>query len=324
MTTTIGTLTDDQLRSAAARSLPAGPDGAQPGPWTYAELSAAAWERAEVDGSLVVASGGTTGAAKIVALAPHLGVPLVTAAWQPLGQGDVLLNLFPPGRMWGAHYFYNAVALHSRAATVPMGALAAQELTAWADVITELGVTALAGAPNVLARFAEAVDRTGIRLPVRSVLWSAEPLTAGHAATLAATFPGAGLWGNYGSIETFVIGVSRPGCGPGVQHLLAGQQLELDDAGALLTRAGDGWPVAAWRFRLGDRIASATCPCGDGDPFRVLGRADDAFKLYGGRVPRAVPQPRIPPRGRGPWPHGAGPDPGELPCPGRGRARRVR
>lgn len=285
MTTTIGTLTRDQVRSAAARYLPPdAPDSGRPDPWGYAELRTAGWQRAVVDGSFVVASGGTTGSPKIIALAPHLGVPLVAAAWQPLGENDVLLNLFPPGRMWGAHYFYNAVALHSKASTVPMGALAPQELTAWADVIGELGVTALAGAPNVLARFAEAVALSGIRLPVRSALWSGEPLTAGHAAALAATFPGVGLWGNYGSIETFVIGVSRPDCGLGLQHLLPGQQLELDDSGALLTRVGEGWPIPAWRFRLGDRIGSATCPCGDEDAFQVLGRADDAFKLYGGLV----------------------------------------
>ena len=281
MNAVIGTLTDADMRALGAEL---SEEGNPPAAWTHDELSAAGATLAARRGGFVVASGGTTGDPKIITLAPDLGVPRVLASWQPFDVGDVVLNLFPPGRLWGAHYFYNAVATHSGALAVPLGALGPPALPDWIDVIRGLGVTALAGAPNVLAGFADAMRHEGVRLGVRSIVWSGEPLTEGHLQRLAQAFPEAGLWGNYGSIETFVIGISRAACRRGVLHLLPEQRLELDDGGARLTRRGGGWPVPAWRFRLGDRLARARCSCGDADGFEVLGRADDAFKLYGGRV----------------------------------------
>jgi len=253
-------------------------------PWTHPQLQSAAAARAHDAGGLVVCSGGTTGAPKLTVLAPDLGVPRVLAAWRPLGPGDVLLNLFPTGKMWGAQYFYNALAVQCRSAVAPIGALRPEEFGEWADVIVGLGITALAGSPNVLARFADMVRDAGVRLPVRAVLWSGEPMTRPRVDAIRSAFPRAGLWGNYGSIETFVIGVSYPECRLGALHLLPDQCLEPDDGGALLTRVGDGWPSPALRFRLGDRIRHIECPCGVGDAFEVLGRADDNVKLYGGMV----------------------------------------
>jgi phenylacetate-coenzyme A ligase PaaK-like adenylate-forming protein len=257
-------------------------------PWTHPDLAAAATAGARRDGGLMVCSGGTTGRPKITAIAPHLGVPRVFARWRPLGPGDVLLNLFSVGRMWGAQYFYNAFALHSRATVAPMGALSPAEVRQWAPEITGMGVTAIAGAPNVLAHFADTVRQAGLRLPVRVALWSGEPMTGARQDAIRAAFPGVGLWGNYGSIETFVIATSGPRCRLGALHLLPDQFLEPDDGGALLTRHGDGWPTAARRFRLGDRLTAADCPCGAPDTFEVLGRADDSFKLGGGMIEAGV------------------------------------
>jgi phenylacetate-CoA ligase len=119
---------------------------------------------------------------------------------------------------------------------------------------------------------------------VRAVLWSGEPMTPARQTAITAAFPGAGFWGNYGSIETFVIGISRPGCRLGALHLLPDQVIEPDAGGALLTRAGEGWPTPAQRLRLGDRLRPAECPCGDGDTFEVVGRADGNFKLYAAMI----------------------------------------
>jgi phenylacetate-coenzyme A ligase PaaK-like adenylate-forming protein len=257
-------------------------------PWTHRDLAAVAATSARRDGGLLVCSGGTTGRPKITAIAPDLGVPRVFARWQPLRPGDVLLNLFSVGKMWGAQYFYNAFALHSRATVAPMGALNPTEVREWGPDITDMGVTAIAGAPNVLAHFADAVRQTGLRLPVRAALWSGEPMTRARRDAIRAAFPEVGLWGNYGSIETFVIATSGPGCRLGAVHLLPDQFIEPDDGGALLTRHGTGWPTAARRFRLGDRIAATDCPCGERDAFEVLGRADDSFKLGGGMVEAGV------------------------------------
>lgn len=290
MSSTIGSVQEADLRTEAGRwREESGPGGGDPqveglAPWTHDRLKAVAEGRAQAAGGLVVCSGGTTGAPKRTVLAPDLGVPRVVSEWRPLQPGDVLLNLFSTGKMWGAQYFYNAVALHCRSTVAPMGALNAQEFDEWADEIVGMGVNAIAGAPNVLAVFAEAVRASGVELPIRTVIWSGEPMTQARATAIRSAFPEAGLWGNYGSIETFVIGVSRPDCALGALHLLSDQFIEPEEGGALLTRVGDGWPVPAWRFRLGDRLRPTACPCGEGDAFEVLGRADDNIKLYGGMV----------------------------------------
>ncbi|MFI7273047.1 AMP-binding protein [Streptomyces sp. NPDC049879] len=285
MSTTIGS-----ADTAARLGVHGGEYGDGPGaadreaPWDHARLRELTEERARSAGGVFVASGGTSGTPKLTVMAPDLGVPGVVAHWRPLGPGDVLLNLFSTGRMWGAHYFYNALATACHGTVAPMGALHPEEFGQWVDIIRDMRVNALAGAPNVLARFAGAALAAGVELPVRAVLWAGEPMTRARAATLGAAFPEAGLWGNYGSIETFVIGTSRPGCRLGTLHLLPGQLLELEDDGALLTRVGDGWPAPARRFRLGDRLRAAACPCGTDDAFEVVGRADDNVKLCGGMV----------------------------------------
>ncbi|WP_213454379.1 hypothetical protein [Rhizomonospora bruguierae] len=74
-------------------------------PWTHSDLEAVAAARARRDGGLLVCSGGTTGRPKLTPIAPDLGVPRVFARWQPLRRGDVVLNLFSVGKMWGAQYF---------------------------------------------------------------------------------------------------------------------------------------------------------------------------------------------------------------------------
>jgi phenylacetate-CoA ligase len=250
-------------------------------PWSHADLRPAARAYAARPGGMVVASGGTTGAPKLSYIAADMGIPRMRASWDPLRPDDLLLNLFTMGRLWGAHPFYSALAAHSSCAVAPMGAVLPDEVPDWVDTLVGLGVTALAGAPNVLSRFARAVSATGARLPVRTVIWSGEPMTAARAAAVRAAFPTAGLWANYGSIETFPIGVNGPTCPPGTMHLLPGQLLEPDRDGALLTRVGDGWPAPAVRLRLGDRVRPASCSCGSRDAFEVLGRADDRFKLYG-------------------------------------------
>ncbi|WP_444960312.1 AMP-binding protein [Nocardiopsis sp. M1B1] len=250
-------------------------------PWAHARVRFAARTLAASKGGLVVSSGGTTGTPKLTVISPDMGLPRILPHWSPLGEGDVLLNMFSTGRMWGAQYFYNALALHSRSTVAPIGGLTPEDAEEWADTIVDMGVNALCGTPNLLARFGTALHTAGIRLPVRTVIWTGEPMTPARHTAITQVFPQAGLWGNYGSIETFVIGVSNPLCEPGTLHLLPGQLLETDHDGALLTRVGEGWPVPAVRFRLGDRIGPAACACGSPDGFTVLGRADDSFKLYG-------------------------------------------
>lgn len=252
--------------------------------WTFAELREAARGAERRNGRLVVASGGTSGVPKLTVIRGDLGVPELLDHWSPLHDGDVLLNLFSPGRLWGAHYFYNALGLSSGADVVPMGVLERTDAAGWAETFTDLGISALAGAPNVLAAFADTMRAVGIRLPVRSVIWSGEPMTPGRLRRLRRAFPDAGFWANYGSIETFVIGVNWPECEVGTLHLLPGQFLELNDEGALLTRVDDHWPAPALRYRLGDVLLATSCVCHRPDAFRVGSRTNDTVKLFGTRV----------------------------------------
>ncbi|MFD3539190.1 AMP-binding protein [Streptomyces sp. NPDC058662] len=287
----VGSVDPDRIRIEAARlevlgghpvpSAAAAPGTAglpESGP---AQVTAVSRALAAAAGGQVVASGGTTGKLKITTIAPDQGIPrLLRAGWRPLHAGDVLLNLFRPGRLWGAHYFYNALAAHCQASVLPMGPVAAAELPDWADVFRDTGVNALAGAPSALADFADAVVATGAELPVRTVVWAGEPLTPARREAVLRAFPQAALWGNYGSIETYVIATSGPGCAPGLLHLLPEQLLEYDEERTLLTRVGDGWPTPVVRYRLGDRITPDSCPCTTEDGFRVLGRADDRLKFH--------------------------------------------
>ncbi|WP_436501657.1 AMP-binding protein [Actinokineospora sp. HUAS TT18] len=280
--TRIGRVDPAAVAAAAARLAelggpPAMADPAECGP---AEVTAITRTIAATEGGQVVASGGTTGKIKITTIAHHQGIPRLLNTWHPLHAGDVLLNLFRPGRLWGAHYFYNALAAHCAASVLPMGTVSAEELLDWSAVFADTSVTALAGAPSGLADFAAAAIAHGVKLPVRTVIWAGEPMTSARREVISEAFPGCRFWGNYGSIETYVIGVSRPECDSGVLHLLPDQLIESDDERALLTRTGDGWPVPVVRYRLGDRVAAATCPCGEGDAFRVLGRTDDRVKFH--------------------------------------------
>lgn len=253
------------------------PDLAESGP---PQVTAVTRSLAVTSGGQVVASGGTTGKIKITTIAPDQGIPRLLRSWHPLHPGDVLLNLFRPGRLWGAHYFYNALAGYCSASLLPMGPVAADELPDWVDVFRDTGVTALAGAPSVLVDFAVAARAIGADLPVRTVVWAGEPMTPARGAAITTAFPDARFWGNYGSIETYVIGVNQPGCDTETLHLLPDQVLEVDDERSLLTRTRGGWPVPLARYRLGDRITGAECRCGEPDAFRVLGRTDDRIKFH--------------------------------------------
>jgi phenylacetate-coenzyme A ligase PaaK-like adenylate-forming protein len=239
--------------------------------------------RAGERGAYVFASGGTTGAPKFSFLDGGLHVADVVRHWRPLAPDDVFLNLFAPGRLWSAHYFYNELALALGAITVPLGDIEAHEHEAWAAFAEDFGVTALGGTPTALRRFLGSCRAEGRRLEaVRAVLWVGEPFTAELGDLVTAVAADAGLWGLYGSTETWVIACNFPECAPDVFHPLPEQVLELDDDGALLgttTYSAALNPIL--RYRIGDRASFASCRCERGDGVRVHGRADAAVKFRG-------------------------------------------
>jgi phenylacetate-CoA ligase len=286
---TIGRLSWDRIRAAsrivselADVAAPARPERLDELPVIgAAQILAMSRRVTRNGGALLMSSGGTTGQPKITYVAYRQALGRLRHEWWPLAPGNLLLNLFTPGRMWASHYYMQALAERSSADVIPAGPYSPAEIGDWLDTFNRLGVDAAAGNPTALADLAQGVLDAGGTLPLRKLIWMAEPWTAAKEETVRAAFPQAQFWGNYGSIENYVIATNTPACDLSTLHLMPDQLLELDDKGALLSRAGDGWTVPAIRYRLGDRIARAVCRCGREDALRVLGRADDAVKVYG-------------------------------------------
>ncbi|MFJ9742386.1 AMP-binding protein [Streptomyces sp. NPDC101166] len=244
-----------------------------------AEILSVTREAAVGPGALLMSSGGTTGKPKLTYVPYHQAVDRLLEQWRPLTPESVMLNLFNPGRLWASHYYMQTLGERSHCTVVPSGPFAPEDVAGWLPMFRDIGLDALAGTPTALADFAEGVLAAGEPLPIRTVIWMAEPWTDAKHQTVAKAFPDAGYWANYGSVETYIIGTNTPECELQTLHLMPDQMLELEEAGALLTRRGAGWTMPAVRYRLGDRLAAAECRCGRPDALRVLGRADDAVSL---------------------------------------------
>ncbi|WP_444884786.1 AMP-binding protein [Microbulbifer sp. PSTR4-B] len=234
---------------------------------------------AKTEGAILMSSGGTTGNPKLAYTPFHQATQRLLQQWKPLGSGDVLLNLFNPGRLWGAHYFIQTLAEKSRAITAPVGPFTPSEAGAWLETFRKIEINSLAGAPTGLADFAQGILDGNCKLNIKTIIWMAEPWTEKKFNTVRMAFPNAGFWCDYGSVETNSIAVNGPECDRDTYHLLADQLIEPDDHGALLTRIGDGWTVPVIRYRLGDLIRQATCPCGQPNALLIEGRADDEVSL---------------------------------------------
>lgn len=249
-----------------------------------AEIYRVSRQRTRKGGAGLMSSGGTTGRPKLTYVAYHQAAERLLREWQPLRPGNLLLNLFTPGRMWASHYYMQSLAERVGCDVIPAGPYRPDEITDWLPVFQEAGVDALAGNPTALADFAQGVLDAGETLNVKTLIWMAEPWTPAKEEVVRAAFPGVGFWGNYGSVETWVMATNTPDCDLRTLHLMADQVMEPDPEGALLTRAGDGWTLPTVRYRLGDRVAAADCRCGRPDALQVLGRADDSIKLHGALV----------------------------------------
>ncbi|WP_444900692.1 AMP-binding protein [Microbulbifer sp. VAAC004] len=234
---------------------------------------------ARTKGAILMSSGGTTGNPKLAYTPFHQATQRLLQQWKPLGPGDVLLNLFNPGRLWGAHYFIQTLAEKSRAIIAPVGPFTPTETGAWLETFRKIEINALAGAPTGLADFAQGILDGNCKLNIKTIIWMAEPWTEKKFNTVRMAFPNAGFWCDYGSVETNSIAVNGPECDRDTYHLLADQLIEPNDHGALLTRIGDGWTVPVIRYRLGDLIRQATCPCGQPNALLIEGRADDDVSL---------------------------------------------
>lgn len=238
-------------------------------------------EPGEGGGAYLYASGGTMSEPRLSLIPGDMFVPDILPHWRPLDAHDVLVNLFTSGRMWSAHYFYNALAAACGAAVIPFGGLADDELDSWLDFFQAHRGTALAATPTTLKRLLTHLDRRGRSWPaLRKLLWVGEKYDDLTAALVAEHLPEAEVWGIYGSTETWVIGWNTPRCRTDTVHPLPYQHVELRAGAILVTNTHEKCVNPLLRYQVGDLGEFVDCPCGRPDAaLRVLGRADSYFKF---------------------------------------------
>ena len=230
-------------------------------------------------GGVLMSSGGTTGDPKLTWVPHTMAIDRITKHWKPINSHSVLLNLFNPGRLWGSHYYMQELARSVGAVSLPSGPILEDSINWW-SIFQIANVDTLAGNPTVLKNFAIQVLKAQIELNINTIIWMAEPMTAYIESLLKQAFPKANLWGNYGSVDAWVMGVNWPECDRATLHLLDDQLMECRKEGSLLTRTGEGWTVKTKRYNTGDVIIPVECSCGRPHAFKVLGRAGDVVSLY--------------------------------------------
>ncbi|MBU9833724.1 hypothetical protein J1786_02615 [Rahnella sp. L72c] len=236
-------------------------------------------------GSILMSSGGTSGTPKLTYVNFEMGTYRTFKEWFPFEHTDVILNIFNAGRLWGSHYYAQGLAEHAQCTIIPGGPFKEDESKIWLPIFLDVEMNVICGNPTGIADFAkDQLKYFGANHSVTKIIWLAESWTEQKIDITQKAFPKAKLWGNYGSVETFIIATSTPDCDLGTLHLLPDQILELDDNGALLTRIGKGWTMPTIRYRLGDKIKSVKCSCGRKHALRVESRADDSFNLHSNKI----------------------------------------
>ncbi|MFB7513150.1 phenylacetate--CoA ligase family protein [Streptomyces sp. NPDC056144] len=237
--------------------------------------------RSRPHGAYVYGSGGTTGTPRLSLVPTGMFVEDITRDWQPLAPDDILVNFNTPGRMWSSHNFFNAVAHHAGAVTIPLGAVGNDELADWLDFVDQLGATALDATPSQIARILEFCEATGRPQPTfRKLLWTGEGYSKRAAEITSRLMPDGRLYGVYGSTESWVIGVNEPGCPTDTFHVVPYQHVEIEDGVVLVTNTHPECVNPILRYRIGDLGRFVDCPCGRPDrALQILGRDDPQLKF---------------------------------------------
>ncbi|MHC0429348.1 AMP-binding protein [Streptomyces sp. O3] len=232
-------------------------------------------------GSIVLGSGGTTSAPKLSLIPSSQLIEAVSGAWSPLDREDVLVNYDTPGRLSSSHNFFNALAHHAGAVTVPLGAVDDAQLSEWLDFVDLLDATALNATQSQISHLLEFYERAERTPPsFRKLLWTGEPFGERALEITRRVLPDAELYGVYGSTETWVIGHNGPGCDLDTFHLVPYQHIELSDGLILVTNLHPECVNPVVRYRIGDRGEFTQCACGRSEPaLRVIGRDDPQLKF---------------------------------------------
>ncbi|MFE1319518.1 phenylacetate--CoA ligase family protein [Kitasatospora phosalacinea] len=229
-------------------------------------------------------SGGSTGAPKVGYAPTGFYMAKVFEHWQPLDPGDVFVNAWGAGRMWGAHFLAAGLADLSGCRVIALGSVTAEEYPQWLGFLADRKVTAIGGTPSVLRLWFAHARAAGIELPsLRKVLWLGEAWQPQLEEDLAAVAPKARRHGMFGSTETWVVGSNSPDCPADTFHPFPHQLVHVDDGGLLdFTSLDPAMLNPVLRYRTGDAGELVTCPCGrPGPAMRVLGRRDNVVQVRG-------------------------------------------
>ncbi|WP_433617738.1 phenylacetate--CoA ligase family protein [Dactylosporangium sp. CA-139114] len=242
--------------------------------------------RAEHATTWVFQSGGSTGAPQVGYAPTGLYMREVYEQWQPIGPGDVFVNGWSAGKMWGAHFLVNALTDHAHCTAMNLGAMTRDEYDPWLRFFAARRVTAFGGTPSVLRLIFGHARDTGVKLPdLRAVLYLGEAWNEQLDEDLAAVAPNARRWGMFGSTETWVVGTNTPDCPADTWHPLPSQLVCAgggEDEMLDFTTLNPAGLNPVLRYRTGDAGRLVACPCGrEGRAFQVLGRRDGLIKFRG-------------------------------------------
>lgn len=243
--------------------------------------------QAEHGSTWIFSSGGSTGAPKLGYAPTGLYMERVHRQWAPLGPGDLFVNAWASGKLWGSHYLFNALADLCGCRIVPLGAIDELEFDPWLAFFATRGVTAVGGTPSTLRLLFAHARASGVRLPeLRTVLWLGEAWDPQLDADIPVVAPNAGRWGLYGSTETWVVGTNTPACAADMFHPLPTQLVHIGEHELVDFTSVDPQVLnPVLRYRTGDAGRFVVCPCGDArEALQLLGRRDGVVKFRGSLV----------------------------------------
>ncbi len=230
-------------------------------------------------------SGGTMGSPKLSLIPSHMFVGDILKHWSPLTTDDILCNMFAPGKLWSAHYFYNQVGTKTVRETIALGAIDRGEMLGWLDFLEDQHVTAIAATPSTLKLLCRTSLEHGRSLGfIRKLLWVGESFDSELQNLAAQALPYVELWGLYGSTETWVIGYNGPNCSVDTFHSLPYQHVEVDqNHGIVVTTTHPDCMNLLIRYKTDDMASHAQCRCGR-PGLQVHGRMGSSIKFRGALV----------------------------------------
>lgn len=247
--------------------------------------------RADTADGYIFSSGGTSGAPKY-SLYSHEEFEnsarlLATGfAAQGVGKGDMVANLFVAGNMWSSFLAVDKALQQLQCRTLPIGGLTAQDATL--GYFEQFQPRVLVGLPTTLLELARRARELNKVFAIDTVLYAGEHLSLMAREYIKTVF-GTRHFGSagYASVDAGPIGYQCRHCEGGAHHLFAGDvHLEIINGEAVVTSLiKRQMPVL--RLRTGDLVdwIEGDCPCGATDPrFRLLGRSDSQFNLWGCRL----------------------------------------